>query len=328
MFYIFHGPDEFSANEQLSKLKSHFGDAATLDLNTTELEGKSLSLAELMHHASAIPFLAPHRVVIVNDYLSRLGGKERDKADTEALKKLADFLEAMPETTKLVFMESAELKKTHPILKIGLLIDKCVHLFKTPPKQQLPTWIEKRTQQKGGKIEPQATQALAEVVGDDLRWLDNEIEKLTLYVNNKRPITLADVTLLCPYTADSESFAMTNAIGKRNSQAALDQLHKRLEEGQHPLAIMAGIVTQFRGLLEVKSMAAAGLNPRQIANEKGWRSDYAAKMRLNEAKNFSQTRLVEIFTILRDTDLAIKTGQVEQTLALDMLISQLCGSNN
>ncbi len=169
--------------------------------------------------------------------------------------------------------------------------------------------------------------ALANVVGDDLRALDNEIEKLTLYVNNQRPITLADVELLCPYTADSETFAMTNAIGRRDARSALDQLHKRLQEGQNPLAILGGISAQFRGLLEVKSMAASGLSPAEIARKKGWKSDYAARMRLQEARNFSIERLVQIFSILLETDKAIKTGQIEQTLALDVLISRLCGVN-
>jgi DNA polymerase-3 subunit delta len=65
MFYIFHGPDEFSAKETLSRLKTRLGDAAMVDLNTTELEGATLTLNELIHHANAVPFLAPKRVVIV-----------------------------------------------------------------------------------------------------------------------------------------------------------------------------------------------------------------------------------------------------------------------
>lgn len=326
MFYIFHGTDDFSAKETLAKLKNTLGEPDTLDLNTAELDGKSTSLGEIINNANALPFLAPHRLVIVHNYLGRFGG--RAKSDTETMNKLVEALKDLPESTVLVFWDRETLKKSHPLLKFGAMRKNCVRLFDAPNKGALPRWIDERVKQKNATIDFKAVQALANVVGDDLRALDHEIEKLTLYVGAERTIRLSDVELLCPYTADSETFAMANAIGRQDLRAALDQLHKRLEEGQNPLAILGGIGGQFRGLLEVKSMAAAGLNPAQIAKEKGWRSDYAAKMRLQEARHFSLERLVQIFGILLETDIAIKTGAMGDILALDTLISRLCGINS
>lgn len=324
MFYIFHGPDEFSAKEMLAGLQAKLGDPAAAELNMAELDGKTATLNDIVHHANAMPFLSPRRLVIVSEYLTRFGGSS--KADHEALKKLQEALNHLPETTDLVFVESTILKAGHPILKLAQTIPQAVKTFAAPTQQNLIGWIENRVKKLGGQIEGQAATALATVVGDDLRALNNEIEKLTLYVNDKRPIRLADTELLCPYTAASENFAMTNAIGRRNAKIALDQLHKRLEEGENPLAIMAGITSQFRGLLEVKSMAAAGLSPAQIAAEKGWKGEYAARMRLQEAQNFSLERLVRTFSVLLEVDLAVKTGEMEQILALDLLISRLCGT--
>ncbi len=323
MFYIFHGEDDFSAKEKLAQLRKSLGDdPAMVNLNLTEIDGKSTTIGEIVNAASALPFLSPKRLVVVTNFLGRFG---RSKSDAEQMEKLISALKALPETTELVFWDTTTLKKNHPVLKFGMMHKSCVHYFGAPQKQNLPRWIDARVKQKGARIEPRAVQALATVVGDDLRALDNEIEKLALYVGDARPISLADVELLCPYTADSETFAMANAIGRRNVRAALDQLHKRLEEGQNPLAILAGITTQFRGLLEVKEMAASGLTPMQIAREKGWRSDFAARKRLEEARNFSTERLLQIFSILRDADLAIKTGEIEPVLALDILVSRLCG---
>jgi len=328
MFYIFQGPDQFSAKETLAKLIARLGEPDIIALNTTELDGHTLTLNELIHHANALPFLAPKRLVIVTNYLARLGGTGNAKGDTKTLERLAQSLDQLPPTTNLIFLEENELKKSHPILKKGGAIDKCVHTFATLSPKRLPAWIERRVKSKGGQIEPQAITALANVIPDDLRRLDHEIEKLILYVNQARPITLADVELLCPYTADSETFAMANAIGRGDLQSAQNQLHKRLEEGQTPLAILGGIAGQFRGLLEVKSMAAWGMTPAQIAEAKGWRSDYAARMRLREAGHFSRAQLIQIFNILLEADLAVKTGQIDQILVLDTLITRLCRAAN
>ncbi len=324
MFYIFQGPDQFSAKETLAKLKTRLGTPDIIDLNTTHLEGKTLTLNDLIHQASAMPFLAPKRLVIVTDYLAHLGGAGNAKGDVKTLEKLAKFLDDLPPTTNLIFLERTLLKKSHPILKKGLAIQKCVHTFSGPTQKKLPQWIENRVKAKGGQIERQATIILANVVSEDLWTLDNEIEKLVMYVNCQRQITLADVEQLCPYTTDSETFAMANAIGRSDIQKAQNQLHKRLAEGQTPLAILGSIAGQFRGLLEVKSLAVQGLTPAEIAKTKGWRSEYAAKMRLQEARNFSQSQLIQIFNILLEADLAVKTGQIDQILLLDTLIARLC----
>lgn len=326
MFYIFHGPDDFSAREMLSRLIQRLGDPDMVALNTTELAGKALTVGELIHHAHAMPFLAPKRVVIVQDYLAQFDKAPKNKADKQTLAALLDALDGLPDTTNLVFMEQVELKKRNPVLQKALLIDKAVQLFSVPGN--LPGWIERRTKQKHARIDRQAAEMLSETVGPDLRALDNEIEKLSLYTNGERAITLADVELLSPYTAASGAFELANAIGRQDARTALTELHKRLNEGQHPLAIMAGITTQFRGLLEVKSLAEDGLSPKQIAEYKKWKNDYAVRKRLQEARHFSTERLIEIFNLLRDTDVAIKTGQIEDKLALDTVVTRLCGVRN
>jgi DNA polymerase-3 subunit delta len=165
---------------------------------------------------------------------------------------------------------------------------------------------------------------LGRLVGPNLRILNNEIEKLTLYVNGQRPIQVADVELLVPYREEAEKFGLSNAIGQRNARRAYDQLRKELDEGQNPMAILHSIAAQVRALIEVKDMAERGLSPAEIAAAKGWRSDYAAKMRLREAANFSMRRLEEILEILLETDVEIKSGRLEAALALDILIARLC----
>ena len=90
------------------------------------------------------------------------------------------------------------------------------------------------------------------------------------------------------------------------------------------MAILGSIAAQIRGLLEVKDLAERGLSPPEIAEKKGWKSDYPAKMRLREATRFSMARLEEILEMLLQIDLDIKTGRTDSLLALDTLIAQLC----
>ncbi len=318
MLYILHGPDDFSRAEKIAELKAALGDPSLAELNTSMLEGQNLTLGDIRSNADAMPFLAAKRLVIVNGYLYYLGERK------DELQALIDYLGHMAPTTDLILVEREALAKTHPVLKAAAAAGATIIHYGELERPNLQPWIVKQAQVHGATIEPGAAEMLGRLVGAELRALDNELEKLALYVGGQRPINRADVELLVPYTEEAEQFGMSNAIGRRDARRAYDQLRKELDEGKNPMAILGSITAQIRALLEVKDMAERGLSAAEIAAAKGWKSDYAAKMRLREAANFTITRLEQILEMLLETDLAIKTGQMDQLLALDTLIARLC----
>jgi len=109
-FYVFHGTDEFTRAETLADFRRRLGPPDTVDLNTTLLDGRSLTLAELRHACDAMPFLAEKRLIIVTGLLAQ-GGKVLDD--------LADYLPRLPQTTRLVFVEEKPLSDNHPIVKLA-----------------------------------------------------------------------------------------------------------------------------------------------------------------------------------------------------------------
>jgi DNA polymerase-3 subunit delta len=336
MLYLFHGPDDFTRTEKITHLQGELGDPTMAELNTARLEGRSVTLSELRQHTDAMPFLAGKRLVIVNGYLTYLGSKAEggDSDPTRPLtnpanpekaqqvQALVEYLSRMPPTTDLVLVESKVLDRSHAVLKAVKELGGEITLFTV--SDNLPTWITRRVKEHAAVIEPGAAELLARLVGPDLRVLNSELEKLALYVGGERPITRGDIDLLVPYTEEADQFGLANAIGQRNPRRAYDQLHKELDEGSNPMAILGSIATQIRSLLEVKDMAEQGMSPAQIAQAKGWKSDYAATARLKEANNFSMARLEQTLELLLEIDVAIKTGRMDSRLALDMLIARLC----
>ncbi len=318
MIYILHGPDDFTRNEKIAQLRAQFSDPTLADLNVTSLEGGNLSLGQIRNTADAMPFMADRRLVVVSGFLRALKSKPAE------LEQLAAYLGQVAPTTDLALVEDEALDKRHPVLKAAEAAGAQVLRFDGPGKDNLRPWIINRAKMHGAEIEPAAAELLGRLVGSELRTLNSEIEKLILYAGNRRSISRADVELLVPYTEESEDFGLTNAIGQRNAPRAYDQLHKMLDEGKHALAILASIAGQVRGLLEIKDMAERGLSPQEIAQRKGWKNDYAVKMRLKEAANFSSARLEEILEMLLAIDLDLKTGKIESRLALDTLIARLC----
>ena len=331
MFYVFHGPDELTRSEVLAEMKAQLGDASLADLNTTYLDGTSTNVVQIQQACDTLPFLANSRLVVVKNYLLRIGPKQDEgPGDPAALQALCDYLPHLPATTQLVFLEDEILPGKHPVLVLaGKHPQGQVRPFEVPvTERDLAEWVERRVRHKGAIIEPAAAMALATAVGHDMRLLDTEIEKLITYVAGAQPhITREHVELLVPYTGEAKIWTMVDAIGQRNARLALQHLHRLLEEDpaeNHPLKLFAMIVRQFRILIQVKEMTAQGLAVSTIAKQVGIR-EFAAEKARQQAVNFSLAQLEAIYARLLHTDLAIKTGKMEDVLALDTLVAALCG---
>jgi DNA polymerase-3 subunit delta len=325
-FYVFHGEDEFTRAETLAEFKRKLGPPDTVDLNTTLLDGKTLTLAELRHACDTIPFLAEKRLVIVEGLLMQLTARKDRKLSTaqkEYLAALTDYLPHLPETTRLVFVEERSLPESHPIIRLAQR-EKTgyVKRFKPPDARALPHWIEKRVRKHGGQIEPQATHQLGAVVGTDLRLLDQEIAKLVTYAGAEQTITRADVDAVVPYAQVAIVFDLVDALGRRDGHTAAQTLHRLLDAGEHPLGLLAMIARQFRLLIQVKELKVEGATPRDVAKRLGIHPFPAGKL-YNQATRFTTAQLEAVYRHLLDTDVAIKSGEIEAEVALDLLVAGL-----
>ena len=333
MYYIFHGEDEFSKTEQINQLRTKMGDPQFADLNTTQLDGRKVSLSELTHACDAVPFLADRRLIIVEGMLARLEPR-RKKSEDEAgeeveeetnpglAKELAAYLPRLPETTRLVFIETKTLAKNNPILKHAAA-DKTAHVkeFSAPEARDLPKWIQARVKTKGGAIEAGAVNELAAHIGNDLRLLDNEIEKLLIYRANQ-PIRGEDVCTLVASVSESNIFDLVDAIGHRETTRALKLLHDQLNHNAAPMYLLTMITRQFRLLLQTRDFAARGKTVEQATAQLKMHP-FVAKKTWAQSLNFSLPQLEAIYQKLLDTDIAIKTGRNEPMLALDLLVVEL-----
>lgn len=314
MFYIFHGEDTHSQNETLNKLKSKFGDASMLDLNTTKFE-KPMPLSELIQACQAMPFLAKVRLVLVYDFL-------KSKPQKSVIKELANFLKTMPDTARLFFLESETLKSSHALVKLAEEDEKgYIKQFNNLEGRALTNWIQKRIEGKNGRISPHAANLLSTNIGSDLRILENELEKLHLYKGDAQ-IEADDVLKLSPYLAEANIFDLVDAIGNRNSKQAALLFQKKMAEGTDPFYLFSMFIRQFRLLIQVKSLQDDGLTPPAIAKEMRIHKFVCSKLS-QQSRGFTLAQLEAIYHHLLDIDIRVKTGLSDMNTALNLLVAEV-----
>jgi DNA polymerase-3 subunit delta len=328
VLYILYGEDDFSVKESLAKIKAESGGAELAGANTALFDGSKIRLNELLAACNTVSFLAPKRLVIVEGLLGRFERGEKRRSGKTSAPEIKDWAELgehvpnMPESTVLVLIDG-ELGKANLLMKNLAPVAK-IKECKSPKGSELQNWVRSRVTENGGKISPQASKLLTDLIGNNLWILSSEIGKLCLYAGERR-IEVADVNSLVSYARESNVFTMVDAIVQRRLGMASKLMHQLLDEGAAPPYLLFMITRQFRLLIQAKSLIAQRLPLNIIGSKIGLTNEFVLEKTLEQARGYSLQRLEKTYRKLLDADISIKRGILEGELALDLLVTDLCG---
>lgn len=359
MIYFYYGPDEYSLGEAVQRLLRAAVPAETADLNITRMAADEVTLDGLRFACESLPFLADRRAVVVDHVFarlaarrqrerpdppdagrdSRLGGrrdgaqkgsgnnrqdrKERSAEREPALaSEIARYLPNVPANALLVFVEGDAPPKSGTLAKALEQARVKQQYFPVLAGSALARWIKERTKEAGGALTDSAAQMLATYIGGDLRLLANEIKKLTTYAGPGRTVDVPEVQLLVSQTGEANVFHFVDAIGLRDPKRALVTLHTLLEHGERPERILGMVARQVRLLLQAKDLIQRGEPPAAVGQALGL-PPFPLRKISEQVRLFPLTRLERMHRHVLETDVHIKTGQQEASLALEMLVAEL-----
>jgi len=329
MIHLLHGEDDFSLREELATLRSQLDVDGMLASNTSPLDGRTLKPGDLMGVCATVPFLGNQRLVVVEGLLGRFesqrsSGKRREgrgsRESIEPWKGLAAALAEMPESTVLVFVDG-ELSASNPLLRLLAPVAE-VREFEPPRQRAVPDWIRARADNTELSISPRAVSLLAELVGNDLRMLSQEMEKLGVYAGG-RQIEEEDVNELVASAREASVLAMVDAVVEGRSGQAVRLVEQLRDEGASSTLALNMITRQYRNLILAKELMLAHLSPAEIGQRLGIRSDFALRKVLEQSRRYSLPQLETAFARLLEADAAIKRGIYDEDLAVDILLDDL-----
>lgn len=113
-----------------------------------------------------------------------------------------------------------------------------------------------QAQRRGVKFEPEALEFFILLTGGDSRQIDNEIEKLDLYIGpERRTITAEDVQTMVPLSRAGVVFEIGNAIAERNLNRSLKLIDQLITKGESAIGILlAAIIPMARCLVMAKDL--------------------------------------------------------------------------
>lgn len=301
--YFFYGEEDFNIEKEIENLKK------SLDKNFLEMSFKTCDnpkFADLIAILRTQPMMFGKMLIVINclDYFSKT-------FEDKEIKEITAALENNNENLDIVFLACLprnEGKKLDSRKKFFKLLSKFnAKEFPTIPTYktaELEDWVKKQAKSKGIKPDADAVTDLIIQVGNNLRQLDTELDKLKLLAYPSENITAAMVKEIC--ISNEDLFAFSDLLMQNEKDRALMEFHKLLDK-KHPLEILATLQTMLRRWIILKAKSGK-LSNYELSRLTG-QHEFVVQKTLQKLKNTSLKKLVALKQNLTDAEYRIKSGQ-------------------
>ena len=305
--YFLMGEEPFYIDKISDYISDNVLESQEKEFNQSVLYGKEVDVAQIIAEAKQFPFGATHRVVIV-----------KEAQNIKNIDELESYLDNPQPSTILVICY--KYKKLDKRKKFTKSLAKKALLFESKKlyDNKVPDWITKYLSEKGYKIEEKAAFMLAEFLGTELSNISNELDKLMVIVKKEEKITANIIEKNIGISKDYNIFEFQQALGKKDILKSNQIVnHFSANPKAHPLVVTLGMLFSFfQKLMTYHSIKDK--NKNNVAAELKV-SPYFVNQYSSAARNYSQSKLFDIFTHLKQYDLKSKGVNNTSTVDGDLL---------
>lgn len=277
---------------------------------TYDLE--EVALANALEDLDTYSFLSSKKVIIIKNILSSLA-LENEK------KHLIKYLEN-PSSDNLLIMTSDKMDAKTFSKKLKSLKTLEYQKLETNPVSFAKNIFDDY------KISNMDLSYLAELCNNDITKLNSECEKLMMYKIDTKEIGREDITnLVVKKLGDSNEilFSLAKAIMSKEKKQAL-KLYNDLKAYQIDANSIIGLMaSQMKLVSQIKVLKEKNLNVSQIQQNLNLKSSYQVKKLSEYIYSYSYNDIKTFFNKLFDLDYSIKTGKVDSSNAIELLIINL-----
>lgn len=303
--YLLYGEESLLIEEATNAILNAAISVEERGFNLDIIYGGEADVRDVVSHALSFPMMAERRVVIV---------READKMSQSDI--LASYIENPSPTTCLVLVCTKPdfRKKPFSSIKKKAFVLECKTLW----ENQVPSWIARRVKGDKREIQPDAASLLAAYVGTSLREITNELEKLYIYLGEKKSIGVDDVTAVVGVSKEFSVFELQWAIGAKDTSRATEILERMIDAGEAPIIMVAVLSKFFQTLYKLHDVRRRGASGQQSYIQAGI---FSFMDRWNQAASkFSIRDIENAFLSLSDVDEKLKTSGGDPKLLMQRFI--------
>ncbi|MDF9795524.1 DNA polymerase-3 subunit delta [Catalinimonas alkaloidigena] len=249
--YFLQGEEPYHIDLIADYIEENVLEESERGFNQIIMYGKDVDVSTVLNNAKRYPMMSERQVVIVREAqevqdLNAKGGQQQMEAYVK---------NPMPSTILVFCYKYKTIDGRKPLSKLldkfGVLVES-----KKMYDNQLPDWIAQYIKQKGFQIDDKAVQMLADYIGNNLKRLTNEIEKVLINFrqgDEEGEITPAVIQKYIGISKEYNVFELQKALAVRDVLKAnrIIQYFEANQKANPIIPVIALLFTFFSKLLLV-----------------------------------------------------------------------------
>jgi DNA polymerase III subunit delta len=217
---------------------------------------------------------------------------------------------------------------------------------------QAEAWARQAVRSRQKEISEDALAELVGRIGPNPRQLNNEIEKLTLFVRGRTAIGVEDVTAITSRNKNARAFALGDALGDRDLPRLLKRLDEelwevKLDPQKSEIGLLYSLIAKVRAMILLKEMLREGwIKPEgdynrfkaqlqhvpadQLPEDKRFNplaiNPYVLYKALPQVRRYRTEELVQAMELLLRCNQRLVSSSLDESLVLQQTLVQIVGN--
>jgi DNA polymerase-3 subunit delta len=189
-------------------------------------------------------------------------------------------------------------------------------------------WLNENAAKHETRIETEAARELVDSLGGDMMMISGELEKLLLYVGEKKRITLGDVETMVLAAKQRTLFELTDALSSHNRARAIEVLDAMLNTGDGDEAAIGHLYMLARTFRQMLVILERNVRDTRALYQVLWQGfripPFAAEDVIRQARRYKSRReLTRALRLLARADATLRSNPPSKRLVLENLILEL-----
>jgi DNA polymerase-3 subunit delta len=360
--YAVLGSDEAEVKRVAAELATQLTPSEAGDFGLEVIDGVAESaeqatarIRSTIEALQTLPFFGSTKVVWLKN-ANFLGDTAiaRSASVQSALEELSDLVKNGPGSDVIFLISATEVDKRRSFYKSLLKLAE-TQIFdrldssRSGWEEEATEIVRSRAKKRKLQFDDAALDLFVLLTGGDTRQIENELEKIDIFLGKDRGVHADLVRELVPLSRAGVIFELSNALATRDLELALTLVRRLLDQGESAIGILlVAILPTIRNLLLAKDLMERHRLPRPSSpfqfisainrfpaeatdhlprKKDGSINAYALGIAAQHAHQFETRQLIEAMQACLQANLQLVTTQLDHELVLTEVVVKLLGRN-
>ena len=316
----FYFGDKFQVNEAIKERKTEISFNEYQQISVQSIRWRDISIDQFFHICSAIPFGTDVQIIIIAiDLLTSKTNKKKVAKWKDDLDIILQRSSEIPKHSDVLFDFSPEFTSNNVLEKLANFGK--VFIFESLKGQKLINWCAKRARDKGLNLDQKILKELSYSNADNLWQLDNEIEKLALFLEVSHLQDNNDISEFISQDREVKIFDLVDSLIKGDKSRSLILGSRLYKEGYSFMYVLMILSREIKLLILGKFYLQEGFTGNNLAKKLRIYHPFRIRKILEQLHQIPFENLQLLYRGLSNMEFGIKKGNYTEKQVFESIIA-------